>query len=208
MCNLYDIGPARRKPRTAFEAAALKMIPDLPQLFGIRKTDTGLVVTKGDKGYEARTMRWGFSREFNPAINNTRDDKLDNAMWRKAFREHRCLIPIAAFYEWTGPRGFKQTHVIRSPREAEWLWCAGLWEMHREFGPCYSMITTTSPPWMGEIHSRVIALFDELTSAADYLELNDPRDLLAAPGPLEILQCENPLKIKQPGPPIVMPRNQ
>ncbi len=205
MCNLYDIGPTRRKPRTAFEAAAIDLIPELAQLFGIRKSDTGLVVKKGPGGYTAETMRWGFAREFNPAINNTRDDKLDATIWRKAFRERRCLVPVAAFYEWTGPKGYKQTHVIRSHEESDWLWCAGLWEMHHEHGPCYSMITTKSPSWISEIHSRVIVLFNDLGTAANYLEMENPRELLTAPGPLEILRCENPLKSKRQGPPIVTP---
>jgi putative SOS response-associated peptidase YedK len=204
MCNLYDIGPTRRKPRTAFEATALELIPELPRLFGIRKTDTGLVVKKGRAGYEAETMRWGFSRDFNPAINNTRDDKLNGTMWRKAFRERRCLVPVAAFYEWTGPKGYKQAHVVRSQEDSDWLWCAGLWEMHRDYGPCFSMITTSSPPWMARIHSRVIALFNDLPIAAKYLETENPRELLAPPGPLEIIRCENPLKSKQPGPPTVI----
>ncbi len=192
MCNLYDIGPSRRTVRTGFEEAALARLPDLPKLRGIRKTDTGLVVRRADGSYVAEPMRWGFERAFNPAINNTREDKLAGRMWSEAFRARRCLIPVAAFYEWTGPKGAKQTHVIHSETD-DWLWCAGLWEMNEVRGPCFSMITTTAPPWLQHIHSRMIALFDDLEKAAAYLLADDPRPLFAAPAPLRIAACKNPL---------------
>jgi putative SOS response-associated peptidase YedK len=35
-------------------------------------------------------------------INNARSDKLESGMWREAFQEHRCVIPMSMFYEW-GP---------------------------------------------------------------------------------------------------------
>jgi putative SOS response-associated peptidase YedK len=33
-------------------------------------------------------------------IVNSREDKLDSAMWRQAFRQGKCLIPSFAFYDW------------------------------------------------------------------------------------------------------------
>lgn len=59
-----------------------------------------------------REMSWGFLRKFKGArgpisrtIVNSREDKLDSAMWRQAFREGRCLIPAFAFYEWVEDPG-------------------------------------------------------------------------------------------------------
>lgn len=200
MCNLYDIGPSRTRARTAFEAAALERLLDLPKLTGIRKTDTGLVVRRQESAYVGETMRWGFERPFNPAINNTRADKLDSRMWNEAFRARRCLIPVAAFYEWTGPKGAKQTHLIRSPEPDHWLWCAGLWEPNRELGSCYSMITLEAPPWMTAIHSRMIALFDDLETAGAFIETDDPFPLLQPPAPLAVVPCDNPLTRASPAP--------
>lgn len=199
MCNLYDIGPSRRQARTAFEAAALKLFPELPKSKGIRKTDTGLVVLAEDDRHTAEMMRWGFVRDFNNAINNTRSDKLDSAMWRKAFAGRRCLVPVAAFYEWTGPAVGKQAHRLQSDQPDDWLWVAGIYERHREHGLCYSMITTAAPPWMTHIHQRIIAIFNDLETADAYLRTDDPAALIAPPKDrLQITPCESPLKKTTP----------
>jgi putative SOS response-associated peptidase YedK len=42
-------------------------------------------------------MRWGFHRDFNPAINNARSDKLEGGMWKEAFHVRRCVIPMSLF---------------------------------------------------------------------------------------------------------------
>lgn len=74
----------------------------------IRPTVPGLVMLDG----EPVVMRWGFHRPFNKSINNTRSDKLDGSMWRTAFSERRCLIPVSGFYEWSGAKGHKRTHLF------------------------------------------------------------------------------------------------
>jgi putative SOS response-associated peptidase YedK len=140
-------------------------------------------------------MRWGFHREFNPAINNSRAEKLESGMWSQAFRERRCLVPASAFYEWTGPAGSKQTHRFTRPDE-EWIWIAGLWEEHPEHGPCYSMITTAANDQVASIHHRMPAV----------LSLDDATRFLSqpaiAPTPstetLIITDCPNPLKRPRP----------
>lgn len=79
--------------------AAAKLVSDL-----VRKSDPGVVVRANGT---AEVMRWGFPREFNPAINNARSDKLEGGMWREAFRERRCVIPMSAFFEWGPGQGVK-----------------------------------------------------------------------------------------------------
>ena len=36
-------------------------------------------------------------------------------------------------------------HEIRDPA-ADWLWAAGLWEEHPEYGRCHTMVTTAASP--------------------------------------------------------------
>ena len=129
MCNLYDLGRARRQSRDDWEAAIAAVIKEseeavagstentgLPQLkqFGIRKTDPGLVLTKEGGHPTAEVMRWGFHRSYNPAVNNARSEKLDHT-WSGPWQERRrCLIPVSSFYEWNGPAGAKQTTGLSS----------------------------------------------------------------------------------------------
>ena len=149
MCNLYDLGRnLRHRSRNDWEDALERELKESRKAFGIRKTDPGLVFTLSAKKPVARTMRWGFHRSFNPAVNNARSDKLDG-MWLPSWQEkRRCLIPVSTFYEWTGPAGKKQTFAFEPRSEVNVLWAAGLWEPAPETtslrDECYTMLTTAS----------------------------------------------------------------
>ena len=188
MCNTYRISRksgASGLVRQVNEAAA-KLVSDL-----VSKSDPGVVV-RADGHVEL--MRWGFHREFNPAINNARSGKLEGGMWKEAFHERRGLIPMSLFYEWgPGTDGRKQAHEIRDPEsESEWLWAAGIWENGAgELGPCYSMITTEANAVMAPVHSRMPALLPP-DIMQDWLA-GGRWDFQPFPGPLVVEQCESPL---------------
>ncbi|MEX2579133.1 MAG: SOS response-associated peptidase family protein [Verrucomicrobiales bacterium] len=206
---LQGVIRAPNSDRSAWEKQVGKACEALPKRHHIRKTDPGIVARNSSAGPESEpqpaVMRWGFHRAFNPSVNNARDDKLDSDLWRRAFAERRCAIPVAAFYEWTGPRGHKQTHAFRRA-DGRWLWAAGIWEESREHGPCYSLVTTEAAPWMEAFHHRMPALLDA-GKVVEYLESADPRSLIAPRAEaLEHFSCENPLKMSEPQPPV--PRNQ
>ena len=200
MCNLYDIGPTTNKGRTAFEKRLLMAVSGMRKVFHIRKTDPGLVL-RSPAG-EPEIMRWGFYRDFNPAINNARTDKLESSMWNKAWREkRRCIIPVACFYEWKGSQGHKQAHAIGASN-GEWLWVAGCGKTTiRKDSP-----TPCSPPaaneLIGPIHDRMPAMLTK-EAIEPFLAGEDPRDLLApSSAELTVFPCLNPLRMPVPGPPI------
>jgi hypothetical protein len=89
MCNTYVIRPKRGAQSLAQRVgeATAKLASEL-----VRKSDPGVVVRADGR---VEVMRWGFHREFNPAINNARSDKLEGGMWQEAFHERRCVIPMA-----------------------------------------------------------------------------------------------------------------
>lgn len=104
------------------------MLETPEKLFGIRKTDPGLVVSLRDSLPVAEIRHRGFARHYNPAVNNARCDKLDGPWslpWRKM---ERSLIPFSTWYEWSGPPGAKQNFAIQSQQRNELLWAAGLRE--------------------------------------------------------------------------------
>lgn len=213
MCNLYDLGRARRQSRDDWEAAIAAVIKEseeavagstentgLPQLkqFGIRKTDPGLVLTKEGGHPTAEVMRWGFHRSYNPAVNNARSEKLDHT-WSGPWQERRrCLIPVSSFYEWNGPAGAKQTFCFNSTDPEEWLWVAGIWEETPEsvegLPRSYSMLTREAVAPLSEVHHRMpVVLRPE--HRAEYLEAGDPKSLLEdSRSDLTFFRCENPLK--------------
>jgi putative SOS response-associated peptidase YedK len=191
MCNTYVIRPKRGAQGLAqrVSEATAKLATAL-----VRKSDPG-VVLRADGRVEL--MRWGFFREFNPAINNARSDKLEGGMWKEAFHERRCVIPMTLFYEWgPGSGGRKQAHEFRD-MEDDHLWAAGIWEESQELGPCYTMVTTAASPLMAAIHDRMPALLRP-EEIQEWLAGNGRRDFQPFAEPLVVTPCESPLARKGP----------
>lgn len=154
----------------------------------IRRTDHAPVIRS--KG-EVTEMRWGFERSGLGSINNSRSDKLSGMMWQEAFRERRCLIPLAFYDEWSGPKGNKQAHRFRAAAGG-WLWAAGIWERSATFGNCFSMITTEANEQAIGIHHRMPALLT-VNEQASYLE-GEMKEFSPKSGLLMIEDTFNPLK--------------
>ena len=106
----------------------------------VRRTDHALVY---EEGADLIAMCWDFERPGRGTVNNSREDKLDGPMWRKVFQERHCIVPATGYFEFTGPKGLKRTHLF-TRADGAWMWIAGVWEESSEHGPCFSM-TTTEP---------------------------------------------------------------
>lgn len=186
MCNTYVARPKRGAQGLAqrVSEATAKLASVL-----VRKSDPGVVVRADGR---AELMRWGFHREFNPAINNARSDKLEGRMWREAFHERRCVIPMTLFYEWgPGVGGRKQANEFRDPDD-HYLWAAGLWEEHPERGLSYTMITTAASAQMAPIHNRMPALLQP-EELEEFFAASDRWNFQPFAGTLVVTACESPL---------------
>lgn len=192
MCSTYELerdvlGEAGFPGLDAIDALAASVGKAL-----IRRTDSAPVVTPAGR---VEMMRWGFRRPQLGVVSNARAERLaHSAMWREAFAERRCLIPMTAFYEWSGPKGRKRTHRFVAS-EGGVLWAAGLWEVSSEDGPCFTMVTTGANQLMEPIHDRMPALMEERDFAcffAGRLSAWRPREDL-----LQVNDSANPLRTKQ-----------
>ncbi|MEO0415473.1 MAG: SOS response-associated peptidase family protein [Verrucomicrobiota bacterium] len=197
MCNLYDVGPTQAAKDTSPWAQTLKYgFNTRFKKFAVRKTDPSLVLHLNARGEpEASVMRWGFDREFSPAINNARSEKLRSGMWKVAWENgQRCIVPMGTFYEWTGGVGHKRTHAFQSKTD-EPLWAAGLWEHHPDHGPCYTVLTTAASEWMMPIHDRM-PVFLSASQLVSYCRgSHDGMPMPAVGGDvLRRMECLNPLK--------------
>jgi len=197
MCNLYDVGPRRQqRGGVGWDDMVADYLECLEKDCGIRKTDPGPVMLHDPDGQiTISTMRWGFARHFNPAINNARGDKL-GGMWRPAWEARRCLVPVRTFYEWTGKKGSKQTHAFQAGDGGVYLYVAGLWEKNRdpEIGNCFTMVTCDASEQVAPIHDRMPAILDAEAGRV-YLDADDPVDLIRPwQGELRIFSCANPLR--------------
>lgn len=168
----------------------------LSGMLGMRLVRPTLPAPVVDGEGELVEMRWGFSRPFSHAVVNAREDKLGGGMWKAAMGARRCLIPAAAYYEWSGPKGEKRTHRFTSPAGG-WLWIAGIWEEHAELGKCFSMITTEPTGLVCGVHDRMPAVLSPEETGV-FLEGGMERFRPAA-GLLKVEDAINPLTGKMPG---------
>lgn len=90
----------------------------------------------------------------------SREDRLDGRTLKKAFTESRCLIPAASFCEWVERGGVNVPLRFERPGN-EWIWIAGIWEDSKEFGECFSMITTEPNAVLEPVHDRMPAVLTD-----------------------------------------------
>ncbi len=192
MCNLYDIGPARHRNRLDWEEVVMEALKEIEKPFGIRKTDPGLVLRSLDPARGLEVMRWGFERDYNPAVNNARSEKL-NGVWSAPWEAgQRCLIPVSTFYEWSGSAGNKQTHAFQSAEGNAFLWMAGLWE-ERKDGRAFTMLTRSASGPIAEIHDRMPVILQPGQFELFFTH-NDPKELMNdTVTELSTFHCHNPL---------------
>jgi putative SOS response-associated peptidase YedK len=173
MCGRYaTFGPVSlsREAKTVLDQIDLDIISEINQRedqFNIAPTQRALVVSRGEKGYEAKAFRWGLVPSWakDPKIGakmiNARSDSLipkPKPSFRNAFAKRRCLVPASGYFEWKGESPNKQPYFIHDPA-GHLLMFAGLWEGWRasqdeEWTHTFTIITGEPGKVSGDIHDR------------------------------------------------------
>jgi putative SOS response-associated peptidase YedK len=105
-------------------------------------------------------MKWGFAAPNGKGlIINSRGETVDSRpMFRRAFRQKRCLIPANAFFEWRRAGKTATKFQIRM-KQLSLFSLAGLYEgfTDKEGQPyhAFSILTTTPNPLVAQIHDRM-----------------------------------------------------
>ncbi len=196
MCNCYQVTPPafRKSPLVQRWVESMKgdyqNFDDWKGLL-VRPTVTAPVYTlnRGCSG-----MRWGFKRPWAKSINNARIEKR-GTMWKKAWSDGRCLIPMSGWFEFSGPAGNMKCHLLE-PVEPGPILAAGLWETHEELGDCFTMLMTESDPasLLGKIHNRMPVLLSEEDGERWMAE--EPKELAWSPG-IEVKETIVPSPLKK-----------
>lgn len=140
---------------------------------------------------EAVMMRWGFtpawSRDGKPGPINARSESISTSgLFRRAFRERRCIVPISGFYEWRAGGPAKQPFYIRLKDEPI-MCCAGVWEQPQEGTPTFAMLTTRPNAIMAGIHDRMPVILRPENVRA-WLESESPPENVFDPFPDEKME--------------------
>ena len=158
MCGRIYVKPqlleriAEQSP-TLFERLERKALERVKASGNVCPTQSLLVFCSGP---ELQVMLWGFSRKFNDAVINAREDSLAKPMWSSALRERRCFVPVSGYFEWTTPplRKSKVPYAFALPNERE-MYLAALWEPSKQYGACFSVVTSAASASHALIHERM-----------------------------------------------------
>ncbi|RAL01143.1 SOS response-associated peptidase [Aspergillus ibericus CBS 121593] len=128
--------------------------------------------------YKLQSMRWGLipswtkrKPDYGSLMRtiNCRDDSLseDRGMWTSMKRKKRCVVVCQGFYEWLkkGPGGKEKIpHFVRR-KDGNLMFFAGLYdcvsyEDSSEQLYTYTIITTSSNPYLKFLHDRMPVILD------------------------------------------------
>lgn len=105
-------------------------------------------------------MKWGFASPYRKGlIINSRGETVDSKpMFRRAFRQKRCLVPANAFFEWSRHGKTSTKHLIQV-KQLSLFSMAGIYEefSDQEGKPytAFSIITTSPNQVVSQIHDRM-----------------------------------------------------
>jgi len=197
MCGRYDLSDNPAAIRAKF------MVPVVPAFSpnpDFRPTNTAPVVRRSHASGEREVamLRWGLvpmwakELKFGARCINARAETLASTpAFRVAYRKRRCLVPVNAFFEWTGEPGHKVKWRIGLKEEPLFA-LAGLWEWWKDPATqqgveTYTIVTTRANDLLAPIHDRMPVVIAE----RDYdrwLDADDPATDLLAPFADEALQ--------------------
>ena len=173
MCGRYDLSENPAAIRARFSVPA---VPEFAPNPDWRPTNQAPVVRLGGDGSrECLLARWGLVPPWAPdlkfgnrCINARAETVARLPAFREAFRKRRCLVPVNAFFEWSGEKGRRLKWRI-ALRDEPLFALAGLWEWwhDRETGdgvPSFTIITCPANAAIAPLHDRMPVILRE----ADY----------------------------------------
>ncbi len=128
------------------------------------------IVQLEDGSHKAVYLHWGLiphwskDNKFSHQLINARAETLaEKPVFKSAYRQRRCLIPVTGFYEWQKTQQGKQAYCIAHQQHKLFAF-AGLWEYwEHETETIYSctIITTAANELLSPIHQRMPVIVDE-----------------------------------------------
>lgn len=197
MCGRYDLSDNPAAIKAKFKVA---VVPDFAANPDLRPTNTAPVVRRAHDSLQREVvlLRWGLvpswakELKFGVRCINARAETIASTpSFRAAYRKRRCLVPLNAFFEWSGEPGHKIKWRIGLKEEPLFA-LAGLWEWWKDPATergieTYTIVTTRANDLIAPIHDRMPAVIAE----RDYdrwLNAEDPALDLLEPLPDDALQ--------------------
>jgi putative SOS response-associated peptidase YedK len=180
MCGRYDLSDNPAAIRARFSVPA---VPEFPPNADWRPTQQAPIVRlAADGARECALARWGLVPGWAPdlkfgtrCINARAGTVASLPAFRSAFRKRRCLVPVNAFFEWSGDKGHRLKWRI-TLRDEPLFALAGLWEwwQDRDSGEgvaSYTIVTCGANAAIAPLHDRMPVIVRE----SDFARWLDPR---------------------------------
>lgn len=180
MCNEYVQERSLDELLTQFRQLQLPLdweggAPNMEPRPSVRPTDPSYIVTGVDGAAVLSQVRWGFPGPRGPVINFRSDGR--------SFPTGRCLVPIDAFYEFTGANAPKSKWRFSAADDGV-LGVAGLVRDDR-----FTLLTCPPGPDIAAYHDRQIVILPRGDWAA-WLDIRHPAPPIspAPSGTLKVVQ--------------------
>jgi putative SOS response-associated peptidase YedK len=104
-------------------------------------------------------MKWGFQGKSGLMINARTETAAEKALFREAWRAHRCAVPAGCYYEWehlpgaNGKKALGPKYAIR-PAGAAITWLCGLYRIENG-APAFVILTREPAAPIRFIHDRM-----------------------------------------------------
>jgi putative SOS response-associated peptidase YedK len=198
MCGRYTL-------RTAVDTLAERFeIDDAPSSvaasYNVAPTQGVATVLVEDGKRKLERLHWGLIPSWadNPSIGNKMinaraETVAEKPSFRKAFKNHRCLVLADGFYEWQKTANGKQPYYIRMEDGSPFAF-AGLWESWQNGSEIRSatIITTDANDVVAPIHNRMPVILHpedyQLWLDPDFDE-KEPLTTLLKPYPSEAMEA-------------------
>lgn len=168
MCSRYSLTSPSEAVRAWFRYTDDHAFP--PR-YNIAPTQPVAIVRQDVHANRAfRLVRWGLipswvkdTKKISTLINARAETAAEKPSFRSALRHRRCLVPADGFYEWTGPKGDKQPHLMRR-KDGRLIAFAGIAEewLGADGSEIASVaiLTVSASGDMSRIHDRMPLMLD------------------------------------------------
>jgi putative SOS response-associated peptidase YedK len=198
MCGRYTL-------RTPVDTLAERFeIDDMPSSiaasYNVAPTQGVATVLVEDGKRKLEMLHWGLIPSWaddpsigNKMINARAETVAEKPSFRKAFRNHRCLVLADGFYEWQKTKNGKQPYYIHMEDDSPFAF-AGLWESWKDGREIRSatIITTDANDVVAPIHKRMPVILHpedyDLWLDPDFDE-KQPLTTLLKPYPAEAMEA-------------------
>jgi len=139
----------------------------------LRPTQKVSTITSIDNRIQQLDTSWGIKPSWSKKllINAQAETVAEKPTFRKAFADHRCLVPCSGWYEWSSREGKGKQKYLFSLESEKPAYMAGIWYPSFDDNPPQLVTLTTTPDdTCKQYHHRMPLLISE-SAIEDWLTL-------------------------------------